>query len=380
MSFESLGIIAPLIESLEEQKISVPYPVQEESIPHILKRKDVIGIASTGSGKTAAYVLPILQLSEPEKQLPNRHISILVLVPTRELAVQVQDIFQLYGTNLSRHIKSMAVYGGVSINPQMINLRDVEILVATPGRLIDLYDKGSLHLSQVKTLVMDEADKLLNMGFQNELNKILALLPSRCQKLLFSATLNDKIENLKSIALHHPVFIEIKTENQEIKLIHQIAYSVTDERKVPLLRYLIKKHEMHQVLVFTSSIDRADKVVNKLLKNGIDAKSFHSRQSQGARSQVLRDFKAGKLRVLVATDLISRGIDIEFLPYVINYELPRSPKDFIHRIGRTGRAGTPGKAISFVTENDRHHFKVIQRKINEWVELESTEGLDLKGF
>ena len=380
MTFESLGLISSIRKSLTEQKISLPYPVQEESIPHILNRKDVMAIASTGSGKTAAYILPLLQMAEHAKALPNRHIRILTLVPTRELAMQVQEIFQLYGTNLSRHVKSMAVYGGVSINPQMIKMRDVEVLVATPGRLIELYDNGSLYLSQVSTLVMDEADKLLNMGFQKELNKIIALLPTGCQKLLFSATLSDKIENLKSIALHNPEHIEIKTEDKNINLIYQIAYSVKEERKGPLLRYLIKKHEMHQVIVFTSSIDKADKVVNKLMKNGVDARSIHSKQSQGARTDTMRKFKGGKLRVLVAIDLISRGIDIESLPYVINYELPRSPKDYLHRIGRTGRADTPGKAISFVTNNDEHHFKVIQKKINKWVGLEPTDDMDLLGY
>ena len=380
MSFESLGLSAALLKTLRDQNYEQPYPIQEHAIPHILSGKDLLGIAHTGSGKTASFILPILMKIEKSAPVRNRHIKALILVPTRELAIQVHEVMQSMSSDLSRHIKSMAVYGGVSINPQMIGLQHVEILIATPGRLLDLIDHKALKLAEVSILVMDEADKLLNMGFKDEVNRILNLLPLRRQNLLFSATLNQDIENLHQLVLKNPEVIKIESEEISIDLIQQTAYSVTEDRKGPLLRYLIKKNDLKQVLVFTSSVEKADKVVNKLSKNGIEAKAIHSKLSQGARTDALRKFKSGQLRVLVATDLISRGIDIEFLPCVVNYELPRSPKDFIHRIGRTGRAGSSGQAISFVTEDDQAHFKVINKKTGTWVDLEDSSEINLLGY
>ena len=378
MPFSSLGLSPSLLKALAAQKYTQPYPIQQEAIPAILNRKDVLGIAQTGSGKTASYVLPILMNLQGKITSKNRHVNVLVLVPTRELAVQVKDVFQLFGAGLPTPVKSLAVYGGVSINPQMMALQGVNVLVATPGRLIELVESNSVHLSTIETLVLDEADKMLNLGFKDEVDKILALLPKKRQNLLFSATLSDDVNNINQLLLREPVVIKIETESNNIDLITQTAYNVSEEKKGPLLRYIIKQKDLKQVLVFTSSVYKADNVADKLRKNGIDAVAMHSKKSQQARTEALAKFKAGTLRVLVGTDLISRGIDIKFLPCVINYELPRSPKDYVHRIGRTGRAESPGQAISFITPEDQHHFRVIQKKMGKWVTMIDAEGLDFK--
>jgi ATP-dependent RNA helicase RhlE len=380
MSFSSLGLSPSLIKTLADQNFTEPYPIQQQVVPAILKRKDVLGIAKTGSGKTAGYVLPLLTNLQGKKDLKNRHINVLILVPTRELAVQVSEVFQIFGKSLPERIKTLAVYGGVSINPQMMALQGVNILIATPGRLLELVESKAVHLSEIDTLVLDEADKMLDLGFKEEMNRIFALLPSRRQNLLFSATLSEDINNINQILLHDPLVIKIEEEGESIDLITQLAYFVSEEKKGPLLRYLIKHNDLKQVLVFTDSIYKADTVAEKLNKNGIDAIAIHSKKSQGARTDALSSFKSGRIAVLVATDLISRGIDIKFLPHVINYELPRSPKDYIHRIGRTGRAESPGEAISFVTSEDRHHFKVIQKKMGKWVTMIDSENIDLKGY
>jgi len=377
MSFASLGLSPSLLRELDNQNYTQPYPIQEAAIPAILDKKDVLGIAKTGSGKTASYVLPILMNLMGNTETKNRHINVLVLVPTRELAVQVQEVIRLFSAALPKRIKSMAVFGGVSINPQMIGLQGVNILVATPGRLLELVDSSAVHLSDIDTLVLDEADKMLNLGFKKEMNSIFALLPIKRQNLLFSATLSDDVNNIHEVLLHNPLVININSEIDNIDLITQTAYTISEEKKGPLLRYLIKSKDLKQVLVFTSSVYKADNVVDKLRKNGIDALAIHSRRSQNARTTALHKFKTGKVKVLVATDLLSRGIDIVFLPYVINYELPRSPKDYIHRIGRTGRAESPGEAISFITPDDKHHFRVIQKKMGKWVTMINGDSLDL---
>ena len=380
MSFTSLGLSSHILKALEQQNFSKAYPIQEQAIPAILNKRDVLGIAKTGSGKTASYVLPILTNLEKKKPTANRHIDVLVLVPTRELAIQVEEVFKLFGSALPYDFKSFAVYGGVSINPQMIKLQHVNVLVATPGRLLELTEANAVHLSSISTLVLDEADKMLNLGFKEEMNRIFMLLPKKRQNLLFSATLSPDIDDMKRVLLSEPTIINILPEKEEEILIDQSGYIVDPEQKGPLLRYVIKHYNMKQVLVFTSSVYQADLVAEKLCKNGINAKAIHSGKKQGARQEALNTFKSGKLRVLVATDLLARGIDIEFLPYVINYELPRSPKDFIHRIGRTGRADNPGEAITFVTPEDMHHFKVILKKAKMWMNLTKAEELDLKGY
>lgn len=380
MPFSKLGLSPFILKALSDQKYDQPYPIQEEAIPAILKGKDILGIAQTGSGKTASYVLPILQKLQKQAPSKNRHIAALILVPTRELAIQVNDVFSLFGSAMPERVKSFAVYGGVSINPQMIKLQGVEILVATPGRLIELVESKAVHLSDVKILVLDEADKMLNLGFREEMNKIFSLLPNKRQNLLFSATLSDDVNNINEILLHDPLTIKIEAEENTIDLISQLGYFVSPERRGPLLRYLIKHGGMQQVLVFTSSVFQADLVADKLRINDIKAAAIHSKKSQGAREEALNKFKAGKLRVLVATDLMARGIDIKFLPHVINYELPRSPKDYIHRIGRTGRAESPGEAISLICPEDQHHFKIIQKKMGKWVTMIDSKDLDLKGY
>ncbi len=377
MPFSILGLSPSLQKILATQNYVEPYPIQQQVIPAILNRKDVLGIAPTGSGKTAGYVLPILMNLQGNTVSKNRHVNVLVLVPTRELAVQVNDVFKLFGSALPQSIKSMAVYGGVSINPQMMGLQGVNVLVATPGRLLELHESKAVHLSSIDMLVLDEADKMLNLGFKEEMDRIFKLLPAKRQNLLFSATLSDDVNNIHQILLHNPVVIKIEYEADTTDLIKQTAYFVTEEKKGPLLRYLIKQNNMQQVLVFTSSVYKADNVADKLRKNGIDAMAINSKKSQGARTEALSKFKSGKLRALIATDLISRGIDIKFLPFVINYELPRSPKDYIHRIGRTGRAESVGQAISFVTSEDKHHFKIIQKKMGKWVTMIDSESLEL---
>jgi ATP-dependent RNA helicase RhlE len=379
MSFSSLGLSENLLKTLTANNYTEAYPIQKQAIPAILQKKDLLGIAKTGSGKTISYVLPILMNLQGAKDTKNRHINVLILVPTRELATQVLDVFNLFNQGFSEPIKAKAVFGGVSINPQMKGLQGVNILVATPGRLLDLLDANALHISNIDTLVLDEADKMLNMGFKDEMDRIIAQLPKKRQNLLFSATLSEDIKNIQQLLLLDPEVIKINEEVDSIELIEQLAYTIAPEKKGPLLRHLIKSKAMTQVLVFASSIQSADQVANKLRNNGIDAQSIHSKKSQGARTDLLTKFKYGKLRVLVATDLLARGIDIEFLPYVINYQLPRSPKDFIHRIGRTGRAESPGEAISLITSDEEHHFKVIQKKMGKLItRIDGNEVLEAK--
>ena len=380
MSFKNLGLSAPLIEALTSLDYKQPTPIQKAAIPNILMGKDVMGIAKTGSGKTASFVLPILMKLQIDRALMNRHVKVLVLVPTRELAVQVNEVFHEFAKALPKRIKSLAVYGGVSINPQMIALQNVHVLTATPGRLLELVASKAVHLSDVKTLVLDEADKMLNRSFQEEIKQILQLLPKRRQNLLFSATLSEGVTEIKQILLYQPEVIKIEEESTDIEQIKQSAYLVTEEKKGPFLRYLLKTNDWKQVLVFTSSGRKADNVAAKLTKNGVDALAIHGKKSQGVRTRALKKFKTGEVQVLVATDLLSRGIDIEFLPCVINYELPRSPKDYIHRIGRTGRAEAFGEAISVLTKNELHHFKVIQKKMGKWIQLTYTDEIDLHGM
>ena len=380
MPFSSLGLSSALLKALAEQHYAKPYPIQSEAIPAILDGKDILGIAQTGSGKTASFVLSILELFQNQTTTKNRHIKALVLVPTRELAMQVNEVFRTLSDKLPERTKSLAVFGGVAINPQMIALQGVEILVATPGRLLELISTRAVSLSAVKILVIDEADKMLNLGFKEEMTQVFGLLPKKRQNLLFSATLSDDLNNINKNLLRNPVVVKVEEEIKNLDLIKQFAYLISEEKKGPLLRYIIKNNKIKQVLVFTSSVHRADAVAVKLNANGIDAYSIHSKKSQEARTEALSLFKSGKIRVLVATDLMARGIDIKFLPYVINYELPRSPKDYVHRIGRTGRAESSGEAISLVSPEEEHHFKVIQKKMGKSATLIEGNTINLKGF
>ncbi|WP_162417504.1 DEAD/DEAH box helicase [Cyclobacterium roseum] len=375
MSFSNLGLSAPLLEAISKAKYENPSPIQIKAIPAILKKKDIWGLAPTGSGKTAAYVLPVLEMFQGKPSVKSRSMPVLVLVPTRELATQVEETVSIFSEFLPRKVKSMAVYGGVSINPQMVNLYGTEILIATPGRLLDLISKNAVEFSALVTLILDEADKMLNLGFKEEVDEILSRLPKKRQNILFSATMDEPVAGLSAKLLHQPVRIEIAQDIVTPSQIKQSAYLVTPENKGPLLRFLISEGNWTQVLVFASSKRAADNLAAKLKKHGIQAQSFHGDKSQAARTESLRNFKQGNLRVLVATDLASRGIDIQFLPHVVNYELPRSPKDYIHRIGRTGRAGSEGEAISLISEEDKHHFKVIQKKMKRRVELIDPKNL-----
>jgi ATP-dependent RNA helicase RhlE len=381
MDFSALGLAAPLLKAIQAQGYQQPYPIQEQAIPAILQGHDLLGIAPTGSGKTAGFVLPILQQFGKKEPARNRFIKALVLAPTRELALQVATVFQVLSAHLPRRVKTLAVFGGVSINPQMKALSGTEILVATPGRLLDLVESHAVHLSEVDVLVLDEADKMLNLGFAEEMDRIFRLLPAKRQNLLFSATLADDIREIKARLLRDPIIISVEEQPEAdgLDLIKQMAYRVSAERKGPFLRYLIKQAQMPQVLIFVSSGRNADNLVVKLNKNGLEAMAMHGDKSQGARTEALRRFKTGQLRVLVATDLASRGIDIQLLPFVINYDLPRSPKDYIHRIGRTGRAGATGEAITLITPEDEHHFKIIQKKMEKTVEMQETAEVNLQG-
>ena len=381
MKFSELDLSAPLVKAIQETGYEQAFPIQQQAIPAILAGKDVLGIAPTGSGKTAGFALPILQKLKLKSVSRNRFVNTLVLVPTRELALQVATVFQNLSVHLPHPVKTLAVFGGVSINPQMMALSGTEILVATPGRLLDLVAHKAVHLSEVAVLVLDEADKMLNLGFAEEINRIFALLPAKRQNLLFSATLADKVAEIKTSLLHEPVVITIEAESEtnQLEYIKQVAYRVSPERKGPFLRYLIQQQQITQVLVFVSSVRNADNLVVKLNKNNLQALALHGEKSQGARTEALRRFKTKQVRILVATDLASRGIDIPILPYVINYDLPRSPKDYIHRIGRTGRAGATGQALSLITPEDEHHFTIIQKKTGKKIELLESADVNLQG-
>jgi ATP-dependent RNA helicase RhlE len=374
MHFSDLGLSPALLTAIQRANYDSPYPIQVEAIPAVLQQKDILGLAPTGSGKTAAYILPILQQLLQQEAPRDRQVPVLVLVPTRELAIQVAEVTENFSRFLPRRIKSLAIFGGVSINPQMMKLGGVEILIATPGRLIDLVGRNSVGISRIQTLVIDEADKLLQMGFREEMDHLLELTPKKKQTLLFSATQDQELASLIQQLLKNPIEIQVAPTDFTPDAIHQEAYRVSPETKGPFLRQLIQSGDWKQILVFASSIRTADNLVVKLNKNGINAVAFHGDKSQGARTEALAKFKSGKTRVLVATDLAARGIDIQGLPLVINYELPRSPKDYIHRIGRTGRAGATGHAISLITPEEQHHFKVIQKKMGKWVTLVPAEA------
>ena len=380
MTFESLGISKQLSEALQSQGITTPFPIQEQAIPLLLKGKHLLGIAPTGSGKTAGFVLPVLEKRQHTTYKNSRNIPVLILVPTRELAIQIESFVKSCSPHLKRSVQSMAVYGGVAINPQMKNMMGTELLIATPGRLLDLVEQNALSLDHLETLIIDEADKMFQLGFEEELQTILKAIPANCQHILFSATLNDKVETIKKTLNVTFETIEVEKKVETAEAINQTAYYLTPERKGPFLRYLLKADQTIQTLVFVSSTRTADNLTAKLVKNGIKATALHSKKTQGARNKALEDFKDGKVQVLVATDLLARGIHINLLPVVINYELPRSPLDYVHRIGRTGRASEKGIAITLLTLDDMHHFKIIQKKMKHFVEVLPTDEVDLHGF
>ncbi len=348
MSFNKLGLMVELCQAVSEQGYAHPTPIQAKAIPVVLKGNDVLAGAQTGTGKTAGFTLPLLQLLSAAPPAENkRPIRALVLTPTRELAAQIGESITTYGKHLP--LRSSVIFGGVKINPQIATLRrGIDILVATPGRLLDHVSQKTLNLSQVEILVLDEADRMLDMGFFRDISKILALLPKQRQNLLFSATFSNEIKSLADKLLNSPTLIEVAPRNTAAESVEQAVYNVDKKRKRELLSFLIGSKNWKQVLVFTRTKHGANRLAQQLEQDGLRAAAIHGNKSQGARTKALADFKQGTVRVLVATDIAARGLDIDHLPHVVNYELPNVPEDYVHRIGRTGRAGNNGEAISLV--------------------------------
>ena len=377
LTFSHLGIDSLLVKAVNELNYQQPTPIQQTAIPAILQGRDVVAGAETGSGKTAAFALPLLQrLSQQAQtsQAKGNQIRALILAPTRELAIQIGQAINSYGQYLQPRLKVCTVFGGVSINPQMLSLRGgADIVVATTGRLLDLMAHNALKCDALEYLVLDEADKMLGLGFSEELTQILKALPKKRQNLLFSATFPPELQQLIEQLLHQP--LEINLAKQDENLIEQHVYVVEQERKNAALIHLIHSENWQQVLVFASAKNTCNRLVLKLAKAGIQAAAFHGDLSQGARNKALEDFKAKKIRVLIATDVAARGIDIQQLPYVVNFELPRSANDYIHRIGRTGRAGQQGYAVALITEEDEDHFRLIEKRMKKRLPREQILGL-----
>jgi ATP-dependent RNA helicase RhlE len=363
MKFASLKLHPALLKALQTKSYADATPIQQSAIPQALAGKDVLASAQTGSGKTAAYALPILQQLAAQTLFSPRRTLALVLVPTRELAMQVGEVFKQLGHHLPQAVQITALFGGVSINPQMMRLRGgADVVVATPGRLLDLIDRNALHISHVETLVLDEADRLLDMGFALEIDRILALIPAKRQNLFFSATFPRAVQQLADTLLKSPVRIDVQPTIENAADITQRGILVDASDRTQLLRHLIEQNKWSRVLVFVATKHAAEIVAVKLRKARVNAEPFHGEQSQGKRVQVLADFKASRLTVVVATDVAARGLDIVSLPVVVNFDLPRSAVDYTHRIGRTGRAGEPGLAISFVSQATQAHWRLIQKR------------------
>jgi superfamily II DNA/RNA helicase len=379
MTFSTLGLAAPLLNAVAEAGYLEPTAIQSAAIPAALRGDDVLGAAQTGSGKTAAFVLPMLQALLARRHAGNgpRPLHGLVLAPTRELAAQVGEVVRTLAAHLPAPVKVVTAFGGVSINPQMMALRGgADIVVATPGRLLDLVEHNALKLDKVATLVLDEADRLLDMGFADEINRILALLPAARQSLFFSATFPPAVQALAHGMLRNPVRAEVAGTSETAPDIAQRAILVDEPRRVQLLRHLILENGWERVMVFVATKYAADHVADKLRRNGIHAEAFHADHSQGARTAMLADFKVSHIRVLVATDVAARGIDIAQLPAVVNFDLPRSPADYTHRIGRTGRAGASGVAVSFVSAATEAHFRLIESRQKIRVPRERVAGFE----
>jgi len=380
-NFTQLDLIPPLLARLTVLEYLKPTPIQAQAIPNVLKGRDLIAGANTGSGKTAAFALPLLQQLHTDKESSNKnskgnYVTGLILVPTRELAKQVADSIKSYAVHFNGAIKTIAVFGGVSANTQMQALRGgSDILVATPGRLLDLISSNAIKLSQVKTLVLDEADRMLSLGFTEELSELLGLLPKQKQILLFSATFPEQVNTLTQELLNDPV--EIQLQSSDASTLVQRVFNVDKGQKTALLAHLIKQHQWQQALIFVNAKNGCNHLAEKLSKRGINAEVFHGDKGQGARSRVLDAFKTGEIQVLIATDIAARGLDIEKLPVVINFDLPRSPSDYMHRIGRSGRAGEVGLALTLIDRDDYHHFKVIEKKNKIRLEHEQVAGFEI---
>ena len=375
MSFKSLGLSEPLLQAIQKKGYETPSPIQAKAIPPVLEGKDVLASAQTGTGKTAGFTLPLLHLLANGSQQRHRPIRALILTPTRELAAQVYANVKEYSEFLN--IRSTVIFGGVNQKPQVNKLsQGVDVLVATPGRLIDLENQGLLSLSKVEIFVLDEADRMLDMGFLRDIERVMKLIPAKRQNLMFSATFSKDIKKLAYSILNNPVQVEATPENTAVEVIQQKVYRVAKGKKTGLIIKLISEGDWKQVLVFTRTKHGANKLCKKMISDGITAAAIHGNKSQGARTKALAGFKNGSVRVLVATDIAARGLDIPLLPHVINFELPNISEDYVHRIGRTGRAGASGEAISLVSADETTYLRDIEKLIAMKIEVEILEGFE----
>ena len=375
MNFDNLGLIPSLLKAVKEKGYDVPSPIQEKAIPLILKGKDVLASAQTGTGKTAGFTLPLLQRLSSNPSNGKRNIRALILTPTRELAAQIYENVLEYSTHLN--IRSTVIFGGVNQRPQVAKLRQgVDVLIATPGRLLDLVNQKVLFLSSVNILVLDEADRMLDMGFKRDLDKIMSIIPRQRQNLLFSATFSKEIKFLAREILNNPEIVEATPENTTVEAIVQKAYRVDKNKKASLIIKLILEGGWFQVLVFTRTKHGANNLCKKMIKSNIKAAAIHGNKSQSARTKALSGFKSGAVEVLVATDIAARGLDIPLLPHVINFELPNIPEDYVHRIGRTGRAGAKGEALSLVSVEEKNYLRDIEKLIGNRIQISIVEGFE----
>ncbi len=366
MNFNTLGLSEPILKAIAKQGYDAPSPIQEKAVPAVLQGQDLMAAAQTGTGKTAAFTLPMLEILAQGQRAKSNQVRALVLTPTRELAAQVQASVALYGEFLQ--LRSAVVFGGVKINPQMMKLRGgVDILVATPGRLLDLYQQNALHFKQLELLVLDEADRMLDMGFIHDIRKILNLLPAKRQNLLFSATFSNEIRTLAKGMVKNPVEISVTPPNSTVKSVEQWLVPVDKSKKSALLTHLIKENNWSQVLVFSRTKHGANRLCRHLEGHRLKAAAIHGNKSQAARTKALADFKHNKIQILVATDIAARGLDIDQLPHVVNFDLPNVPEDYVHRIGRTGRAGATGEAISLVSADEFKQLAAIERLIQQLI-------------
>ena len=373
--FSDLGLGVPLLESLQDKGYVHPSPIQAQAIPAVIDGRDVMAAAQTGTGKTAGFTLPVLERLRHGKRAGRGKIRALVLTPTRELAAQVLENVRAYSSRLP--LRSDVVFGGVKANPQIDRLRGgVDLLVATPGRLLDLHQQGALHFDQLECLVLDEADRMLDMGFIHDIRRLIRLMPDKRQTLLFSATFSPPIRKLASGLLHDPVHLQVTPENQTARSVEQVVHPCDMVRKGDLLSHLIRQGEWRQVLVFSRTKHGANRVADRLSKEGLSAAAIHGNKSQGARTRALQGFKQGSIRVLVATDIAARGIDIQQLPHVVNLDLPNVAEDYVHRIGRTGRAGETGHAVSLVAAEEALLLKAIERLTGEALKRQIVDGFE----
>ncbi len=375
MSFDSLGLSEQLLKSINKQGYTKPSPIQEQAIPAVLSGRDVMAAAQTGTGKTAGFTLPILEILSKGPKPKNNQVRALILTPTRELAAQVEHSVQTYGKNLE--LNSTVVFGGVKINPQIKRLhRGVDILVATPGRLLDLYNQKAVRFDQLEIFILDEADRMLDMGFIHDIRKVLAFLPKRRQNLMFSATFSNDIRKLAKTIINDPVEISVSPRNTTVESVKQWIHPVDKKEKSALLAYLIDENQWTQVLVFGRTKHGCDRLTRQLNTKGITAVAIHGNKSQNQRTRALADFKKGKVQVMVATDIAARGIDINQLPQVVNFDLPNVPEDYVHRIGRTGRAGSQGHAVSLVSADEVKQLSDIEHLIKQLLKRTLIDGFE----